>query len=217
MGMSWKDEEEIVLMSLVASVILFVSLNTYLGTLYAFLIGLYHMFIKKPFCVQFSTKRKYFNPANFLAALIAFMAWVVISSGLTSMSIASLFSINSMMSFADAVTMNNKFVKLLVWGLFIPLAETLFIFGIVYGFARYKFRSAVIAGIATFAVMLILHTVNATIRASHQLNRQTLIIDGLFVAISVALIEKYKQLKEAFYFHAFINTARMLMLMGLIA
>jgi len=208
---SWKDEKEIVLVSLVASLLFMTVLDLALGAIYTGMLSVYYLFLKEPWTIQFSRDRKYLSPGIFITAIIALMAYYMIANILNLPT-----STHSIIGFSiKDVTLANPVLKSLIWIFFIPLAETLFFFGIVFGYLKYKFRihrvdARALGVFAVFGVLIGLFHI-----LSQKMDMQTLYIDILFTSVSGLVVLKYNELKHAFWIHVFANILGVYALGGL--
>jgi len=194
--MSWLDEKEIVIVGLIASLLFMTILDLKMGAIYTGMISLYWISMHYSWKVQFSKDRKYLSPAILIVTIIGLMAYYMVAQAFNLP-----VKIQSLIGFSiDTISTVNPILKSLIWILFIPLAETLFFFGVLFGYMRYKFRNIGYLIFIPFGIMIALfHTL------SQNMTQQTIIIDIIFGVISGITLLKYNELKYAFWIHVIAN------------
>lgn len=204
--MQWMDEKELVVVSLIASILFMTVLDLALGVIYTGMIIVYYIFMKEPWSYQFSRDRKYFSPSILIIAIIGVMAYYLIADVLhLPIQTYSLIGF----SITD-IALTNPILKSLIWIFFISLAETLFFFGILFGYIRYKSKKAGIITYIVFGVMIALFHI-----LSQKMTQETLLIDMIFGTISGVTVVKYNELKYAYYIHLIANLIGIYMIGGL--
>jgi len=204
--MQWKDEEELVLVSLIASILFMTVLDLALGAIYTGMILSYMVFMRKPYTIQFSRDKKYFAPDVLVMAILGVMAYYMVIA-VFKLPILT----QSMIGFSITdISLANPVLKALIWIFFIPLAETLFFMGVVFGYIKYKSRTAGGLSFLVFGVVIALFHV-----LSQNMTQEILLIDIVFGAISGFFVLKYGELKQAFWIHVFANLIGVYTLGGL--
>ena len=204
--MQWKDEEELVLVSLIASILFMTVLDLALGAIYTAMILSYLFYMRKPYTIQFSRDKKYFSPSVLIAAILGVMIYYMV------VAVFKLpFVTQSLVGFSITdISLDNPVLKALIWIFFIPLAETLFFLGLVFGYIRYKSRTAGGLLFIIFGIVLALFHV-----LSQKMTQEILMIDIIFGTISGIFVIKHVELKQAFWIHVFANIIGVYALGGL--
>lgn len=194
--MSWKDEEELILISIVASILFMTVLDLQVGAIYTGMISAYFMFLRKPYTYQFSRDKKYFTPAILVVAIVAIMVYYLLADTLNlPMTIKSIIGFG-----VEDISITNPLLKTAIWIFFIPLAETLFFFGLLFGYMKYKFRKVSPLMFIVFGLVLtVFHLL------SQEMTQEVIFIDIIFGTISGLVLIKYNELKYVFWIHVLAN------------
>lgn len=211
--MQWRDERELVLVSLIASILFMTVLDFQLGVIYTGMLLTYYIFLAKPYSIQFSRDKKYLSPSLLLISIIGIISYYLIAQIFN----IPIITIKSIMGFSiDMISIANPILKTLIWVFFIPLAETLFLFGVIFGYIKYKMKinELNITAIIMFIILGVLIT--AFHLKSQDINQNTLLIDIAFTTISGILVLKYKELKQAYWFHVLLNVIGLYLIGGLL-
>ena len=112
--MGWEDEKELVILSVIMLVIITVSLDFYLGILYSILTFAYIFSIGKPWTIQFSKDRKYFNPNLIMVGILTFLFMNVVSSTMHN-NIINSEPLSIIPVDIDEYNITNPLIKLSIW------------------------------------------------------------------------------------------------------
>lgn len=209
--MNWTDERELALVSLIASILFMTILDLQLGVIYTGMIISYYLFIKR-YSIQFSKDRRYFTPSILIIAIIGVVGYYLVASLLNIPLVPK-----SIIGFTISdISISNPILKTLIWLFFIPLAETLFIFGLVFGYMRRKMNIGKNEGKTLIAFILLGILVAVFHLKSQNMNQQTLMIDIAFTVISGIAVLHYNELKQAFWIHVFANAIGLFITGGLL-
>lgn len=217
--MSLIDEKNLVILALISGVFILVTLSSQIGSIYFAMAAVYAIAIALKLKVfEFSRTNNGLGKIVFFGILLVglFIAGASIVLGGQEVLAKSVTFFAS--TFLTNFTIDNAFIKLFVFGVFIPIVETLFFFGVIfprvleYARARNSVRDlativsiVLVAGIATsfhFVVRL--------------LNDTGLLSDLVFFGLSALLVIKQKEMSGAAAGHILINTYVMASILGFI-
>ncbi|MEM5785134.1 MAG: CPBP family glutamic-type intramembrane protease [Candidatus Aenigmatarchaeota archaeon] len=211
-----KFEFEKIVIILSAIFFLFLSVNfspQILGIIYVIFIAWYYFFILDSDVGQFPLYRGKFDlvslvPVVCILVFVWFTVTLVVSNALgANVTSQMLFKVLGSQTTPPFVS-NNEFLRLFILCFAIPLAETLFFFGVVLSYivqvlhvnlARFD-RSWIIASISTASIMTIFHL---AVQFSTQ---WALLSTFIFAFISSIIVLRYRDLSYALMFHVIANT-----------
>jgi len=123
------------------------------------------------------------------------------------------------------ISINEPVVQLIIWGFYIPLVESAFFFGFIFpyvmkGFKTIKFKveniNSWIAIIFIGALVSLFHLAVRVTLGSPELTNLALLTDVMFFSLSGFLALKYMEWKQLGFMHIIINTAVVLLSLGMI-
>jgi membrane protease YdiL (CAAX protease family) len=209
---NWRDEKEILIVTLIISLFILVTLSQTVGTIYTFFLTLYFLLIKTPYTVQIS--KKPFKIPDFLVPVLGMGAFLFITGSFIT---GSVFSVFEILASYTTVTflIDIPWVKFVVWGIFIPFAETLFFLGVILPYLRRKLNVKKGINIDSILLILMIGSIAALFHIVSQLmSNEALLMDIIFFGVSSLVVLQYDELKQAFIMHAVLNSITMAMLLG---
>lgn len=199
--MNWSDEKKLVLTSYIASSIILVTLSFEVGVISFIFTFLYWKFKK----IQFSRDGKYLDLISIAIAIIL---------GIGIYNILQPFGIFT--SFKE-FSVDNPILKTVIWGVFLPLPETLFFFGVLMPWLSDKTGMSMRMSLGGLVLVFLLALSASVYHIYAQVvTPENVIADIAFFGISGLVVLYFKELKQSYYTHAFINTRTMAVKEGLI-
>ena len=109
----------------------------------------------------------------------------------------------------------SPWAVLFVYGILVPVVETLFFFGVVMPYLARRIGNRGIALVMTLIVLSSMFSLFHIV--AHYAQDFALIADWLFAMVSGLIVYKYKDLKGAMFFHIVANSIIMASKLGLLA
>lgn len=215
----FSDERELVLLSIITGIFILVTLDQTIGVVFAMMSFAYAVILNQSSSNVFQFSRSSFTTQKFGLALLAFGGFVGITAivlGGQEQFVGAVTFFAS--SFLTNFVIDNPFIKLFVFGVFVPIAESLFFFGVILPYILRKAKAkgnlqdsgtllavAMTAGVAT--------AFHFTVRL---LNDQALIADLMFFGISGMIAVNQKELSGLTLLHVVANIIFVGPLVGLL-
>lgn len=209
----WSDEYLLASLAFIFFIISSVILELAVGSIFSFMIILYLFSLRKPGAVQWDAGRHSLGKSavGVMVGLV-FFVWLgnYILSNFSSFASFDMSAVFAAWHGYSTVTflIDIPWVKFLVWGVMIPVAETCFLGGIL-GLLRYKWfkttrgkfsLDTAMVVVLTGAVFAIVHIV------ARLMANDALLLDAAFFAFSAYMSVHYGQLKEAGLLHILVNS-----------
>lgn len=218
---SLKDEKDLVIVAIISAAFIVTTLSSNIGTIYGIFALAFAVYLNQNRAkfIEFSrgvmgvSGKAVFYGFALIGLFLIFGAIILGSQEIVIQAVTLRAS-----SFLANFTIDNPLIKLIVYGFFIPVVETLFFYNTVFPFILEKARArnslsdmntlvsiAMIAGIATsfhFVVRL--------------LNDQSLLTDLVFFGLSGAVVIAQKESSGAALGHVGANGFSMLRILGYI-
>ena len=217
-----KLELEVALLAIVAFLFLSVNFSPQIvGVIYVLMAITYGWAVTERKLDDYPISRSKINLGPLLIAIgIAIVAWyaaitftlsVISPSDVPALSVVGTLAAGTTPSYIS----ENPWSILLVYGILVPIVETLFFFGVVFPYLQRRIGSRDVAFIATLIILgsafSLFHIV------AHYAQDFALIADWMFAVISGFIVYKSKDLKGAMLFHIVANSAIMVVKLGLLA
>ena len=117
------------------------------------------------------------------------------------------------------ITIDTPIVKFAIWGILIPVLETFLFIGVV-GFLlarQLKVKGLETNRPDTYIIIVLVGAIAAVFHLVSQLTMpELLIMDTILFGAGMGLTLKYNELKQAAFLHIFVNSAAMLVRLGVI-
>jgi len=205
----WENTRTLALLSIIAASFIVVTLSQSIGVPFAIMAIAYAIYAQRTEVIPFSTGATRIPKLLVLGGVLIF-GWFMIGSLFGQHTFSVLSS-----SYIENFTIDNAFVKLAVFGIFIPLVETFLFLGIVLKLISRKLqmsenikRILVPAGVGLSAAAF-----HVTVR---MFSPSALLVDFLFFFLSAILVMYKNELKQAFIAHALVNSIVLAGAIGLI-
>lgn len=199
--MGWSDERSLILTSYIGSLLILVTLDVLVGVV-SFLFTYAYSAYKK---IQFSKSGKYVDLPTLAIAII-------LSIGIYNI----VEPLGIFISFKEFV-IDNPILKVVVFGVFLPLPETLFFFGVLMPWLAEKLKIRLGVNVESIIVLIVLGLVVSVWHIKSQImTRDNIIADIAFFGLSGASILYFKELKQSYYTHVFTNTRTIMIKEGLL-
>jgi len=219
--MGFEDERTVGILSVIVSVFIFLTLEKSVGVVYA-IMGMLYMVI------AYSRPNKIiqFKSRNIDLALLLFTGTIVVAIwflitvaafSVLGYSDSAPFSIMSS-GFSSVLRIDNPLVMMLVWGVFIPIVETVFFFGVLMKFLADKMSVKWKFDIPALMLIIMMGAAAVMFHLGSQaiIGDSALVSDFIFFSVSAAIVLKYKELQQAAYAHIILNTLVMANYLGMI-
>jgi hypothetical protein len=227
--MGWSDEKNLIGLFLIISLFVTVVINEILGLIFFAMFVVYYIGISTNTAIQFDVKGGNWGKViiNALASLVLF--YLIAGATLNVLQVESSWrNIMSIMATSAAdfgISIDNDLVKFLIWGVYIPTAETVFFLGYVLPFLEKNMKANTSKIVDKLVILLVLGALTALFHlVSHLAANEALIVDIVFFAVSgfVVLFKKkgWKQsiqMKSAWLVHVLLNSTAMAIALGWIS
>jgi len=205
--MSWTDEKNLVIATIIASSLIMVTLSLEIGIIAIMFSWIYFKFKY----IEFSKTGKFFSPDVILAVLFGVGAYNILS---VFFSVANPFSVFATFS---EFTLDNPLIKMVVWGVLLPLVETLFFYGFLTPALLRRLNMPLKITVET-AVICFLVSIGISVYhlKSQIITSDNITADILFFTVSGLMVLFFNELKQSYYFHSAINIISMATKLGLL-
>jgi hypothetical protein len=217
---SLSDEKSLVTLTLIAGLFILIVLNSTIGTVYFAMAATYAIALSLGSNRVFQfTKGKFLTVDNFMYAILGIAGFLFV----TSIAVGGYEKLFSAVTFFGSTlltqfTFDNPIVKLLTFGVFIPVVETLFFYGVIYKLVINKTRGSgkrFDTG-TIIAVAMVASVATAFHFYVRMLNDTSLIADLIFFGSSAIIVSKKMEMSAAALMHIIYNTAVMAILLGIV-
>ena len=118
--------------------------------------------------------------------------------------------------FANVFTIDNSLIKLIVFGFFVPVVETLFFYGVIFKFISEKANAQMrLTDVNTLVAIGMTSGIATSFHfAVRLLNDQSLLVDLIFFTVSGILVVIQKEMSGAAAGHIFANSSFILKILG---
>ncbi len=193
--------------------------------------GLLYMILiygEKNSVFEFSRGGKYDWGKTFGFALILTFTFMVGSAGIFSVVNQQPFNLMSTIDLLSSpnrvpITIDNPIIRILIWGITIPVLESLFFLGVIgkqlANFLKVKGLDLKNGRAINTLIVILMVGASATVfhLAADVTTETALMVDFLFFSFSMAIVLKLQELKQATAVHGIINTFKMILQLGLFA
>ncbi len=216
------DEKDLVIVALIAALFIATTLSFEVGILFIAMIITYGIALNQGRGRIYEIiKGKAAIPSSIVLAAVFVGIWYFISQ--VALSVVGPPGADTFSVLAAAVnipfTIDSPIVQVLVWGIFIPFAETVFFLGVALKFIQKKAKAKEkLNDISTWVGII---GIGALVSLFHVVvrlfNDSALIVDFAFFALSAAfVIQQRGELKGPLFAHIIVNVAVMSTIVGFI-
>ncbi len=210
------NDRDLAILALIVGIFILVTLSSTIGTIYFAMAAVYAIAVSygKGRVIDFTKGGSRIGNA-ILFGLLAIIIFFAISAVLLGSLAAAERAVTTFASsFLVNFTIDNPFIKLFVFGIFIPIVETLFFFGVVYKLILNKARATesinMTAGITVLLIAGIATSFHFLVR---MLQDTPLLSDLIFFGVTGAVVFKKRDLLAATIMHMAINSYYMAMVL----
>lgn len=216
--MNLADEKNLVILSLIFGVFILVTLSSTIGTIYFAMAVVYAIAMQQKQVISFAKERSNYSKIIPMALFV-----IILFFGVSALFLGSFETVQKSVSFFASsfltnFTIDNALIKIIVFGFFIPIVETLFFYGVIYKFLLSKVRTdGNVRKQGTWVAILMLAGIATSFHFYVRLlNNQALITDLVFFGISAVIVSQQKELSAAATAHIIINTYVMATVVGVL-
>jgi len=229
--MQLRDEELIGAGMLIIATFLYVNVSQLVGTLYAIFSLAYFVTVGDNLKFGIELLRQPYNTVRALGLIaIVIGVWIIISSfaiGIIQPNLqvnilsTEIFRVLALKSGFGVISAEDPLVKFLVWGIFIPVIESMFFLSFVLIFWAKALKVPIAWNPRNKNMWVVALMVGFTAEIFHLTTRMmdsyALVADFVFFFLSALIVFKYRQLFEGIIFHVIINSAIILqVILGLV-
>ncbi len=213
----FQDEKNLAVLALISGTFILVTLSGVIGNIYFAMAAVYAITLNlgKERVLQFSKQRGVTSTAIFAFLLIGGFVAVgaIVLGGQEQLFAASSFFASS---FLLNFTIEEPIIKLIVFGFFIPIVETLFFFGVIYALVLRRTKATgKLNDIGTLvAIVMVAGIATAFHFSVRLLNDSSLIADLIFFGLSAMIISRQGEMSGAAFGHVATNTIFVGQLLG---
>lgn len=188
-------------------------LNNILGLLFFAMVVAYFLTATQRDAIPFS-KGKSFAQKGIIAIVIGGAIFFIAGSFISGhpfnvLSVIKLFGTTALSN----LSLDNPIIRFIIWGIFIPIAESMFFLGFIGGILKKAFKAT--GNKIDSKKMAIMATVGSVSVISHIVSQgvvdATLLLDFLFFGVSMGITFYSEQLQEATFLHIGVNSLKILM------
>lgn len=216
------DEKDLSLIAIIMGVFILTTLSQTIGVIYLGMSVAYAIAVNqgRSRVYEFVRGRHNLQMALLLGVVLVggFLIIGGISLGAITLEAAAPIQILQS-SFVDQFTIDNYIIKFVVFGMFIPVVETLFFYGVIFKFIMLK--AGATGQLTQFQTILSITMIGAIATSFHFIvrlfNDQALLMDFIFFTLSAVIVLRQKELSGAATGHAITNSWVILRILGVLS